>query len=123
MNAIAVEIYTGNTDLLNNKKYRSTAVDGKWRWIVFDFDWAFYTDTNSVGRWLKPGGVGIYESSLHDAIGANPLLPVYTKDAQGNVTGFYDEAAKEAAGWNFFSDAKHPIGLDYYNRGRNLGCV
>ena len=26
--------------------------------MLYDFDWAFYTDTNSVGRWLKPGGVG-----------------------------------------------------------------
>ncbi len=68
-------------------------------------------------------GIGegdIYESSLHDAIGATPLLPVYTKDAQGNITGFYDEEARAADGWNFFSDSKHPIGLDYYNRGRNL---
>ena len=74
----------------------------------------------SYGQNSGIGEGDIYESSLHDAIGANPLLPVYTKDAQGNITGFYDEAAKEAAGWNFFSDAKHPIGLDYYNRGRNL---
>ena len=68
-------------------------------------------------------GIGegdIYESSLHDAIGATPLLPVYAKDAQGNITGFYDEEARAADGWNFFSDSKHPIGLDYYNRGRNL---
>ncbi|MBR6423844.1 MAG: TonB-dependent receptor [Bacteroidales bacterium] len=62
----------------------------------------------------------IYDSSLHDAIGATPLLPVYTKDAQGHITGFYDEAAREADGWNFFSDCKHPIGVDYYYRGRNL---
>ena len=36
-------------------------------------------------------GIGegdIYESSLHDAIGATPLLPVYVKDANGNITGF-----------------------------------
>ena len=68
-------------------------------------------------------GIGegdIYESSLHDAIGATPLLPVYETDAQGNIIGFFDEAAREAAGWNFFSDSKHPIGLDYYYRGRNL---
>ncbi|MBR5380028.1 MAG: lamin tail domain-containing protein [Clostridia bacterium] len=58
LNYCAVEIYTGNTDLLNCKKYRCAAVDGKWRWVLYDFDWAFYTDTNSVGRWLKPGGVG-----------------------------------------------------------------
>ena len=62
----------------------------------------------------------IYDSSLHDAIGANPLLPVYATDAQGNITGFYDEATRDAEGWTFFNDAKHPIGVDYYNRGRNL---
>ena len=62
----------------------------------------------------------IYDSSLHDAIGANPLLPVYATDDQGNITGFYDEAVRDAEGWTFFNDAKHPIGVDYYNRGRNL---
>ncbi len=62
----------------------------------------------------------IYDSSLHDAIGANPLLPVYATDADGNITGFYDEAVRDAEGWTFFNDAKHPIGVDYYNRGRNL---
>ncbi|MBR6416070.1 MAG: TonB-dependent receptor [Bacteroidales bacterium] len=74
----------------------------------------------SFGQNSGIGEGDIYESSLHDAIGAIPLLPVYTKDANGKVTGFYDEAAKEAEGWNFFTDAKHPIGLDYYNRGRNM---
>ena len=63
----------------------------------------------------------IYWNSLHDAIGANPLLPVYTYDADGKVTGFYDEAAREADGWKFDDNAKHPIGSDYYtSRGRNL---
>ncbi|MBR4235708.1 MAG: lamin tail domain-containing protein [Clostridia bacterium] len=58
LNYCAVEIYTGNTDLLNCKKYRCAQIDGLWRWVVYDFDWAFYTDTNSVNRWLTPGGVG-----------------------------------------------------------------
>lgn len=63
----------------------------------------------------------IYWNSLHDAIGANPLLPVYTYDSRGNVTGFYDEAARAADGWNFDANAKHPIGSDYYtSRGRNI---
>ena len=74
----------------------------------------------SYGQNSGIGEGDIYESSLHDAIGATPLLPVYATDAQGNITGFYDEAAREADGWNFFSDSKHPIGLDYYNRGRNI---
>jgi len=73
----------------------------------------------SYGQNSGIGEGDIYESSLHDAIGANPLLPVYATDAQGNITGFYDEATRDAEGWTFFNDAKHPIGVDYYNRGRN----
>ena len=55
---MAVEMYTGNTDTLNVKRYRNPKTDGKWRWVLFDLDWAFNTDTNSVTRWLKPGGMG-----------------------------------------------------------------
>lgn len=63
----------------------------------------------------------IYWNSVHNAIGATPLLPVYTYDEQGNVTGFYDEDAREAAGWKYDDNAKHPIGMDYYSsRGRNI---
>ena len=51
-------MFTGNTDLLNVKRYRNPNTDGKWRWVLFDMDWAFYTDTNSITRWLTPGGMG-----------------------------------------------------------------
>ena len=54
----ALEIFTGNTDTLNVKRYRNGAADGLWRWCLFDLDWAFTTDTNSIGRWLTPGGMG-----------------------------------------------------------------
>ena len=63
----------------------------------------------------------IYWNSLHNAITANPLLPAYTYDDKGNVTGFYDEEARDAAGWDFDGTAKHPLGMDYYtSRGRNI---
>ena len=55
---MAVEIFTGNTDTLNVKRYRNPNGDGLWRWCLFDLDWAFTTDTNSIGRWLTPGGMG-----------------------------------------------------------------
>ncbi len=55
---MAVEMYTGNTDTLNVKRYRNPKADGKWRWVLFDLDWAFNTDTNSPQRWLTPGGMG-----------------------------------------------------------------
>lgn len=56
---ICLEMWTGNTDTLNVKRYRNAVEgDGKWRWIFFDLDWAFYTDTNSVNRWVDPKGMG-----------------------------------------------------------------
>ncbi len=73
---VAVQMFIGNTDLLNVKKYRTDETDGRWRWILFDTDWAFYTDTNSVARWLAPGGVGTSnktDNSLYIALMKNPV--------------------------------------------------
>ena len=55
---MTMEMYTGNTDTLNVKRYRNPKRDGKWRWVLFDLDWGFHEDTNSVRRWLEPGGMG-----------------------------------------------------------------
>lgn len=55
---VAVEMFVGNPDLLNVKRYRSVNEDGKWRWILFDTDWGFTTDTNSMRRWLDERGAG-----------------------------------------------------------------
>ena len=56
---VIIQIYTGNTDLLNVKRYRSSDEDGLWRYILFDMDWGFYyLDTNSMRRWLDPAGAG-----------------------------------------------------------------
>ena len=52
---IALEIFTGNTDTLNVKRYRNRNTDGLWRWALYDLDWAFYTDTDSIRRWLEKG--------------------------------------------------------------------
>ena len=54
----ALEIFVGNGDTLNVKRYRNPNDDGKWRYCLFDLDWAFFVDTNSIGRWLTPGGMG-----------------------------------------------------------------
>lgn len=37
----AMEIFVGNTDTGNIKFWRSKQYDNKWRWIPYDFDWAF----------------------------------------------------------------------------------
>lgn len=33
--------YMGDKDTANIRRFRSTAGDGKWRWMYFDLDWAF----------------------------------------------------------------------------------
>ena len=55
---MTLQIYTGNTDTLNIKRYRNGNADGKWRWILYDLDWGFSVDTNSFLRWLTPGNKG-----------------------------------------------------------------
>ena len=55
---MAIEMYTGNTDTLNMKRYRDPRRDGKWRWVLFDLDCGFDIDTDSVSRWLDPEGMG-----------------------------------------------------------------
>lgn len=55
---MAIEIFVGNGDTLNVKRYRNVNADGKWRWVLFDLDWAFDVDTNSINRWLDPQGMG-----------------------------------------------------------------
>lgn len=37
----ALEVFVGNTDSGNIKFWRSKDYDNKWRWIPYDFDWAF----------------------------------------------------------------------------------
>lgn len=55
---MSIEIFCGNTDPSNVKRYRNPNADGKWRWVLYDIDWSFLQDTNSIARWLAPGGVG-----------------------------------------------------------------
>ena len=72
---MAIQIFVGNGDTLNVKRYRNPNADGKWRWVLFDLDWAFDVDTNSINRWLEPGGMGtnLYtDNSLFIACMKNP---------------------------------------------------
>ena len=55
---MAAEIFTGNQDLLNVRRYRNARADGKWHWALYDLDWGFYSDVDSIRRWLEPGGTG-----------------------------------------------------------------
>ena len=54
-------VYSANQDI-GVRRYRSEETDGKWRWIVFDQDFGFYNDTDSISRWLDPAGAGAYKT-------------------------------------------------------------
>ena len=74
---MALQIYVGNTDTLNVKRYRNPKADGKWRWILFDLDWAYFNDTDSIGKWLTPGGTGAgkrTDNTLFIACMRNPIF-------------------------------------------------
>jgi len=60
--------------------------------------------------------VDIYWNSVHNILRTTPLLPAYTYDENGNVTGFYDQAARQAEGWNFdtSTSSANPLAYDYY---------
>lgn len=60
---VMVEMYVANSDLLNVKRYRSTEGDGRWRWAIFDLDWAFHNDKNSYEDWLGRKGAGLQNAT------------------------------------------------------------
>ena len=66
--------------------------------------------------------VDIYWNSVHNILRTTPLLPAYTYDEAGNVTGFYDQEARSAEGWTFdtTTSSANPLAYDYYtSRGLN----
>lgn len=74
---MALQIFVGNGDTLNVKRYRNAKVDGKWRWVLFDLDWAFTVDTDSIRRWLDPAGMGQglrTDNTLFIACMKNPIF-------------------------------------------------
>lgn len=54
-------VYSANQDV-GTRRYRSDEHDGKWRWIVYDQDFGFYNDTNSIARWMDKEGAGAYKT-------------------------------------------------------------
>ena len=73
----ALQIFVGNADTLNVKRYRNRNADGRWHWAIFDLDWGFYVDTNSIRRWLDPQGMGTSlatDNTLFIALMGNPTF-------------------------------------------------
>ena len=54
--------FFGNTDTGNIRFYRERADGAKWRWVVYDQDWALYPSTahyNQVEEVINPNGHGV----------------------------------------------------------------
>ena len=59
---ICAEIYIANQDNGNIRFYKSNAMDGKWRWILYDVDQSFASATHpTVAEHLNPAGTGAYD--------------------------------------------------------------
>lgn len=53
------QIYFGNTDSVNIRFWREQSDEGKWRWIVYDLDWGFFTwNHNTLVYVTHPDGTG-----------------------------------------------------------------
>lgn len=67
---LIIESYFGNTDNGNIKYWRDQN-GGKWRWILYDMDWALFQSTydwNHIQEIFNPIGMGVFEwidTSLH----------------------------------------------------------
>ena len=69
-----------------------------------------YTDKSNM-----PAIGDIYGNDMHNALGANPLLPVYTRSGE-----WYDQNAKDAEGWTFDGTETNPIAqMALSDRGNN----
>lgn len=56
------ESFFNNTDTGNIRFWRENAETGKWRWLFFDVDWAFWPTTyklNYIDNYLNPEGHGV----------------------------------------------------------------
>jgi hypothetical protein len=67
---LIIESYFGNTDSGNIKFWRDQN-GGKWRWILYDMDWALFMETykwNNISQIFNPHGMGFddwIDTTLH----------------------------------------------------------
>jgi len=56
------QIYFAQTDSVNIRFWREQSPEGKWRWITFDLDWAFWSNNyhhNTIRYVTNPAGTGV----------------------------------------------------------------
>jgi len=64
---LIIQCYFGNTDSGNIEYWRDQN-DGKWRWILYDMDWALFNTWNNINLIFNPDGMGAdlwIDTTLH----------------------------------------------------------
>jgi len=75
---VATEMYTTNTDTGNIKFWMSEEYDGRWRWILYDTDWALLRQNaqkNYTEEYIDPRGHGVgngFDTDIIIALLKNP---------------------------------------------------
>lgn len=109
-----VESFFNNTDTGNIKFYKGRGDGSKWRWVLFDLDWALFPPTykwNMVEEFINPKGHGVgkmFSSQLMCALMRNDafraqFLTAYgthlkTTFEAGRLLALYDKMIAELEG-------------------------
>ncbi|HOU10924.1 MAG TPA: lamin tail domain-containing protein [Clostridiales bacterium] len=77
---VICEMYVNNTDTGNIKFWMSDEYDGRWRWIFYDVDWAFwFEDMNGLKFYTNPEGNGVGHFFRNDILRGLLKNPAYKK--------------------------------------------
>lgn len=77
---VICEMYVNNTDTGNIKYWMSEEYDGRWRWIFYDVDWAFwFKDMNGLKFFTNPEGNGVGHFFRNDILRGLLENPAYKK--------------------------------------------
>jgi len=91
---LIVESYFGNTDSGNIKFWRDQN-GGKWRWILYDMDWALFMETytwNNLSQIFNPQGMGAFDwidTTLHVQLMKNDQFKEEFINRYGLYTSVY----------------------------------
>ena len=72
--------YFGDKDTANIRRFRSVEGDGKWRWMFFDLDWAFYHTTDAPLTSISTSGGDnlLFRAAVASVEGRDTFLKRYS---------------------------------------------